>query len=226
MRTTGTTGTLRRARLGVIMAAAAAIAVSGCLVSDVTETWYVDAAGAVTWVIEEKDVRSDANSAIDRRGEEDVYWLAVQQERHPVAAGLLELSGVKPRTIVLRAEPPYTVRTEARFTGLDALGQRLIACIGATGTSIVTHEEGNWAWVLSVRDPSALDATAEPSEGVSALMNSMDKLKVVLIAGRFERADGFSLSADRRVATFNVKEPDAKSHEEPVITLRLVWKAG
>jgi hypothetical protein len=197
---------------------------TGCLRKDVAETWYVDAAGAVTWVIQEQNVRSDAQSPLDRRTEENEYWLAVQQERHEIAEGMRELRGEKLRTVVLRSESPYTVQTEARFPGLDILGQRLIAAVGTTGTSIVRRNQSSWEWTMVVRDPSALDATTEPSDGVGAVLNDLDHLRVVLISGRFEEGDGFELSNDGRIATFKSRESDHKTSDAPAITLKLAWK--
>ena len=214
-------------RVAGAMAAVLASAVSsGCLLKDVSELWYVDGAGAVTWVVQETNVRSDANAAIDRHNEESVYWLAVQQERHPMAAGLHELGGSKIRTLVLRGEVPYTVRTEARFAGLDELGQRLIAASGATGTSIVTRDGLSWEWTMVVRDPWAAETTSEPSESVTALMNDLDKLQVVLVNGRFESAEGFLLSSDKRTASMVSKETTRNQSEEPAVTLKLTWKGG
>ena len=214
-------------RVAGAMAAVLASAVSsGCLLKDVSELWYVDGAGAVTWVVQETNVRSDANAAIDRHNEESVYWLAVQQERHPMAAGLYELGGSKIRTLVLRGEVPYTVRTEARFAGLDELGQRLIAASGATGTSIVTRDGLSWEWTMVVRDPWAAETTSEPSESVTALMNDLDKLQVVLVNGRFESAEGFLLSSDKRTASLVSKETTRNQSEEPAVTLKLKWKGG
>ena len=197
---------------------------TACLTKDVTETWYVDAAGAVTWVIQEQNVRSDAQSPLDRRSEENEYWLSVQQERHPMAEGMRELRGEKLRTVVLRSESPYTVQTDARFPGLDILGQRLIAAVGTTGTSIVRRNQNSWEWTMVVRDPSALDATTEPSDGVGAVLNDIDHLRVVLVAGRFDAAEGFSLSNDGRVATFDYKASGSQGPDQPAITLKLTWK--
>jgi hypothetical protein len=202
-----------------------ALLTTGCLVKDTTETWYVDAAGAVTWVVMEKDVRSDANTLADRQQEESLYWFAVQQQRHPMAAGLSELSGDKVRTFVLRGESPYTVRTEARFSGLDELGRRIIATTGLMGTSIVTREGPVWEWKFVVRDPSSVMSTTEPSEGVAAVMESADALQVVLVFGRFDSAEGFTLSNDGRVATINLKDDTSREQaEQPTMTLRLTWK--
>jgi hypothetical protein len=203
----------------------AGLLMTGCLLHDAAETWYVDGSGAVTWVVTEKDVRSDANTINGREEEESIYWLAVQQQRHPVAAGLQELGGAKLRTVVLRGESPYTVQTEARFTGLDELGRRILAAAGAMGDSSVTRDGPLWDWKLLIRDPSSFGSVGEPSEGVNALLNDMADLKVVLVAGHFESAAGFDLSNDRRVATLSGKdETTHQQSEEPALTLRLVWK--
>jgi hypothetical protein len=205
--------------------ALAAIAASGCLTKETTETWYVNPSGEVTVVMLEKDVRSDANTLADRQAEESQYWLAVQQQRHPVAAGLQELGGARLRTVVLRDEVPYTVHTEARFSGLDELGRRMIASINVLGTSILVRDGTTWDWTMTIRDPSAPMSVSEPSDNVSAVMADIDTLRVVLVAGRFEHAEGFELSSDRRVASLRTKEESAHDQpEEPTVKLRLVWK--
>jgi hypothetical protein len=213
---------MKRRHWSVIAVLALSFAAGGCLQRDVTETWYVDGSGAVTWVVSEQNVRSDARAALDRRTEEGEYWLAVQQDRHGMLEGLRELRADKIRTVVLRAESPYSVQTEGRFTGLDILGQRLIAAVGVTGTSVVRRNQTGWEWTLVLRDPTALDATGEPSTGISDLVNDLDHLKVVLTAGRFDGAEGFSLSNDGRIATFDYKQSNGND-SDPVITLKLTW---
>lgn len=206
--------------LSLVVAAATA-----CLQKDVAETWYIDGVGAVTWSVHEQNVRSDAQAAVDRHSEETEYWLAVQQDRHLMMSGLRDLGGERLQTRVLRSEAPYSVVTEAKFSGLDTLGQRLIASIGSTGTSLVRRTgEDALEWTLVVRDPSALGATFEPSDGVAELLNSLEHLKVVLVSGRFEAAEGFTLSQDRRVASFSYKQDERKADEQPAVTLKLVWR--
>jgi len=214
---------MKKLHLNLIALMAVAVAAGGCLQRDVTETWYVDANGAVTWVVNEQNVRSDSQSAADRRTEEGEFWLAVQQDRHGIAEGLRELRAERMRTVVLRAESPYTVQTEGRFTGLDILGQRLIAATGMTGSSVVQRRETTWEWTMTLRDPSALDAMGDPSSGLQSLLDGIEHLRVVLVAGRFEAAEGFSLSNDRRVATFDLKEGRGNDQSQPAITLRLSW---
>ena len=208
----------------VLAACCAAVVLgSGCLIKEVSETWYLDETGAVTWVVVEKDVRSDAQAAADRQNEEQGYYDAVRREDHPVARGLRALDAARLRTRILRSELPYTVVTEGRFTNLEVLGQRMIAATGLAGTSVLVCDGAAWEWTLSVRDPHA--ENTKPNEDVTALMGELDKLSVVLANGRFESAQVFTISSDRRVATFDedqIKDAD----ENAVVVLRLRWTAG
>jgi hypothetical protein len=207
-------------RAGLAAVMTAAMLSGACLLKDVTETWYVDENGAVTWVVMEKDVRSDAQAAADREDEERTYYQGVKQENHVAARGLRALGADRLRTRILRGELPYTVVTEGRFMGLDVLGQRVIIATGLAGTSVLTRDGNTFEWTFTIRDPHAESPKAD--EDVSALMGDLDKLQVVLATGRFESAQLFTLSDDRRVATFDesqLKDAD----ENAVVVLRLKW---
>lgn len=166
----------------------------------------------------------DAQALADRLREEADYWLQVQQDRHDIATAFRELGAEKPRTVVVRADAPFSVRTEAKFTGLDVLGQRLIAVVGTGGSSMVSRTADRWEWTLVARDPSSLDAVAEPSDAMFSLLESLDQVKLVLVRGRFEEAEGFGLSSDRRIATCIARQPEHGGSEEPVLKLRLAWR--
>ena len=198
---------------------------TGCLLKDTTETWYLDATGAVTWVVSESDVRSDAQAAVDRQNEEATYRLAVERQDHPVARGLRRLGFTDVRTIVLRRDAPFTVRTDARGITIGELGLRLLQQAGLAGNSTLARNGNTWVWSFTARDPHAADVTTPVDEDVAALITDLSQLKVVKIDGRFEAASGFELSADQRVATF--KDPagrdDAPGADATVITLRLSW---
>jgi hypothetical protein len=195
---------------------------SGCLLKDELHTWYVDRIGGVVWVVTEKDVRSDAQAAADRDGEEAAYWASVKSETHHMARGLRLLGAEAMRTRVLRAESPFTVVTEGRFSGLGELGQRLIVHAGLTGSSIVTRPDGIWEWTMTVRDPHATgDSVERVDDGLTALLASLDKLQIVLVSGRFEAATGFDLSSDRRIASLTEEAPKS---DETTITLMLRWR--
>lgn len=216
----------RRTWAGMVMAGLASVLASGCLVKDVTHTWYVDDKGVITWVVHEKDVRSDAKADQDRRTEEAEYWLGVQQDRHSMVQAFRELGGISPRTTVLRATVPYSVQTEAKFAGLDVLGQRLIGAIGGTGASTIVRDGAAWTWTFVVRDPSAFGTMGEPTDAMTDLLADMEHLHVVLVNGQFESSEGFELSADRRVATLKTETPSSRDGDtnSPVVTLRLVWR--
>jgi hypothetical protein len=61
----------------------AVVVTAGCLKSDVTETWYVDGAGTVTWVTQEQNVRSDAQSPLDRPFKTFSYSASIESSRAP-----------------------------------------------------------------------------------------------------------------------------------------------
>lgn len=214
-----------RQALGAV--AAVALLTSGCLLKDTEETWYLSQDGAVTWVVTETDVRSDAQAAADRENEETAYRLAVDRQDHPMARAFRALGLTDLQTVVLRRDVPLTVRTEARGLTIGELGLRLIQRSGLTGTSVLAREGDAWVWTLAARDPRAPDATAslDEDEDLEALLSDLDHLKVVLTNGRFQAAEGFTLSGDKRVATLVDPESPAQQPgaDDTTLTLKLRW---
>ena len=212
--------TIQRA---ILVIAAAALTSGGCLLKDVTETWYLEPDGGVTWVVMEKDVRSDAQAEADRRNEEETYYQDVMREVHPAARGFRALGAARLRTRILRSEIPFSVVTEGRFAALDDLGQRIISMSGLAGTSLLTRDGASREWTFTIRDPHA--ENSRPDEDVMALLGDLDTLQVVLVTGRFESAQLFEISADRRVARIDraqLKDMD----ESAVLVLKLKWTVG
>jgi hypothetical protein len=207
----------RAAMLSVLGAMA-----TGCLLKEESHTWYVDHTGAVTWMVTEKDVRSDAQAVVDRQAEESAYWQAVKSEMHPMARGLRLLGADGLRTRVVRGESPFTVVTDGRFTGLDELGRRILAHAGLSGSSMVSKPDGAWEWTMIARDPHASDNPGDRvDEGLAALLAGLDTLQVVLASGRFESAIGFDLSQDRRIASFR---DDGVNSDEMTMRVGLRWR--
>jgi hypothetical protein len=214
-----------RQTLGAL--AVAGLMTTGCLQKDMSETWYLEPAGAVSWAVVETDVRSDAQAAFDRQNEESGYFSGVQRQDHPIARAFRELGFIDVRTRVLRDTVPYTVSTDAKAGRLDVLGQRLIMRLGLAGTSVLDRQADAWQWTFTVRDPHAENATAPVSEDLQTLMNGFEGLKVVLVSGRFEDAYGFTLSSDHRVAKIQKLDDQVNGHDDdPVVVLRLRWTAG
>jgi hypothetical protein len=197
---------------------AAMVAASGCLAKDETNTWYLDAAGSVTWSVIEKDVRSDADTAADRAREESTYIDAVRAGTHPKAQAFEALDAREVRAQIVRAVVPFTVVTHARFDSLAALGQGLLQRMGLAGTSVMTREGPIATWTLSARNPHRGDAEPASDNDVS-----FDKLSVVLVTGRFVSAEGFTLGDGGRIAT--LVEPDGDPFKDGgTLVLRLTWR--
>jgi hypothetical protein len=209
--------------LGIIVAAG--FLTAGCLQKDMSETWYLEPEGPVSWVVQETDVRSDAQAASDRQNEEGSYIAAVQRQDHPVARAFRELGLADIHTRVLRANVPFVVGTDAKAGRIDTLGQRLITRLGLAGTSVLTRQGDTWQWTMTMRDPHAPDGVS-PTDDMQALMDGMNALKVVLVSGRFEDASGFTISSDHRIATIENLEKQFSNHQDddPTIVLRLSWK--
>jgi hypothetical protein len=203
---------------------AVAVLTSGCLRKDTAETWYLGPKGAVTWVVTESDVRSDAQSAGDRQSEEATYRLAFERQDQPVARGLRELGLGDIRTTVIRNEVPFTVRTEGKGLTIDVLGVHIITRAGLSGLSTLEHDGDVWTWKFSARDPHAPDATSKPDDDLSSVLNDLDSLKVVLVDGRFQSATGFTLSDDNRVATIIANDHNTPSGgDDSTMVLELKW---
>ncbi len=201
------------------------LATTGCLQKDMTETWYVEPDGQVQWVVQETDVRSDAQSVLDRQREEDVYSATVKLQDHPIARGFRQLGFTDVHTRVLRPSVPFVVVTDAKAGRLDVVGRRIIAGVGLEGTSVLERTGDYWQWTMTVRDPRGGESK-EPGDDVGALIDGLGSLHVVLAAGHFEDTSGFALSNDRRVASMQDLEKQISNHEDdsPLIVLRLKWQ--
>ncbi len=184
----------------------------GCLVKDVTQTVYLEPGGTVTWAVLEKDVRSDGHTADD----------AVAIGRHPVALAFSQLRPTDLRTTILRAERPYTVLTEARFTSLDQVMRLFTSKLGARATSTLERHNGLVMWTLTVY-PGSMES--DENETVAPLIDFFDRGRFVLASGQFRGAVGLDLSEDRHVATIHMPEDvsgEGASTTEP-LRLSLEW---
>lgn len=208
-------------RLALAMALALAVVSVACIKEDSAATWYVDAAGHVTWSVLERDVRSDASARRDRELEEGIFLSAAQSNTHDVARGLTRLGASMMKTKVLQDRAPFVVLTEGQFNGLDEMGQRVISRLGLSGTSQVVREGAVWTWTLAVSDPKIRQGGEAEGQELAALMG--DRLIVALREGRFLDAVGFSIDGDGRLATL-VKEDKLAADENGVLTLRLRWE--
>ena len=126
--------------------------------------------------------------------------MSVQRDDHPVGRGLRLLDPVAIRTTPWRREAPFTVVTDARFPSIELLGRRLIERLGWSGTSVVVRSDDATTWTLTLRDPYTASDPERLDDDLMALAGDFDQLRVVLTAGRFLDAVGFTISGDARVA--------------------------
>ncbi len=209
--------------IGIVVATLVSVMTGGCLVYERIDTIYLEPGGSVRWSVIHKDVRSDASSVSERESEELPYLLSVQAQTHDLARGFWQLTPTEVRARLLRSSPPYTVVTEARFPGLDVLGQRLIGRFRLDGSSVLRSTPEGTQWTLTVREPAGQDRGDEEDAALLALVPELDRLFLVLSEGRFVAAEGFEISRDGRLARFVVDpsiETKVKDRAEIVVWLR------
>ena len=112
--------------------------------------------------------------------------------------------------------------TEARFPSIELLGRRLIERFGWSGSSVVVRSDGATTWTMTLRDPHTAGDSDHLDDDLMAIAGDLDQLRVVLTAGRFQDAAGFTISADARVAV--IAWPDGTNAERPTVVLRLTWR--
>jgi hypothetical protein len=181
---------------------------AGCLIKEERHTWYLEPdSNAVTWVVLEQDIRSNAKTAPERAVEELDFWNEVQGDRHETARMFRALNAAEVRTRVLRSRTPFGVQTAGIFPAIAALGQAVLTLDSvSTQASSTLERDGlasEWVWTI-------------PAEWLDGEF----PLRIVLVAGHFETATGFTLSADHRVATLEPREEDPAGAKMRVVKLR------
>ena len=207
----------------MIVVMVAALVSASCIRRDSAATWYVDAAGHVTWSILERDIRSDSAARNDRETEESQFIAAVKSQTHGAARGLARLGASQLKVTILQEKPPFTVLTEGQFPGLGEMGTRLITRFGLSGESVVTRDGNTWTWTMHISDPKA-SSSAEPEKDGDELGDLLgDRLTVALREGRFIGATGFALDDEARIATLK-KEDKLDIGEDGVLRMMLRWE--
>jgi hypothetical protein len=201
----------------VILLVVAGFASAACLVKETSNTLYLDGDGAVTWSILDRNVRSGDD-------DERTYFSAVQRDEHDVARGFRNLDARDVSTTILRAVRPYSVLTEARFAGLDLLGQVFLDRLRARGTStMVRNADGSVTWRLVVEGMFS-EPSDDEVDNVAAVFAG-DRVKVILTEGRFVAAEGFTFDGDEAVLITDNDTDDATDddHETFPLVVSLTW---
>jgi hypothetical protein len=210
-------------RLG-LLAIGAAVMTAGCLQKDTTHTLYISPDHEVTWVATEGDVRSDAEDALERFGEEGDYLSAAAEGRHPVARALTSLApDAVVRTQLLRDQRPFRVQTDARVGPIDRVMLRLFDASGVPTAVRFTSDASSVT--LAVRFDFGVPIS-ETNHPASVLLQDLASFKLVLTEGRFIAAEGWDISGDVALVSREWLErvEDAQGAGHP-LDLTLSWEA-
>lgn len=204
-----------------IVALAAALSSSACLDKETTHTIYLSPEGTVAWTTLERDVQSDADDPAARGAEEAGYLAAALAGTNDIAQGLAALEPSRVQTRVLRRERPFTVLTEARFPGVEALGLKILAALRLPGDVYLTEGAGSVTLHIHLDFRGVDEDQDDPSSPVEQLVDELSTYRIVLTEGRFVEATGFALSDGGTVA-----RPVAASTGLPddVVDLSLTWR--
>jgi len=209
----------------MFLLAATALLTGGCLTSENHHTFYLDPDGSVVWSVLEQEVRSDEQNAEDRRREEEAMLEAVRIGRGDVAEALYALGGSRVDSRILRDERPFTILTEARFTSIADALERFLDDLSPDSRAELATRGSRRYLTFSYREGSADDSDEGRPKWAEALLESAERYRFVLTAGRFVEATGFRLEAGDTAAV--LLEPDEESIEtnDGCARYELVWEA-
>ncbi|MCP4656210.1 MAG: hypothetical protein GY856_12425 [bacterium] len=200
-----------------------ALLTTGCLIKHTRHTLYLDPDGGVSWMVIEKDIRSVAEEAEERDAQESEYLDLFAAGRHPVAVALEMLGGANLRSSWLRDRRPYATVTEAEFGSVETLVREFFAQLAVPGEVELSHEGSRHELVMTVLVEDEGEEPPEAAEELLALVEDAEAYRIVLTAGEFVDAEGFTLYEDDTVAMFDELTEDELAALGGVLTLRLSW---
>jgi len=213
---------MRKALAAVSLASV--LTLGGCLQKETTHTLYLDPAGAVTWTVSEKDVRSDERNPAAQVNEENDYLHSVSAGMHDTGRALAALAGISPDVHLVRATRPFMVVTEARFAAIDQVIDRMLTELHLPGHAALERTNGTTRLLIHVDAAATRASGSSDDTPVAALIESPDRFRIVLTEGRFVDASGFELSRDGAVAVPIDLSDEDLARTEGLIDLSLTWE--
>ena len=204
-----------RREILVPLAILLALPLSGCILEDTRHTLFIAPDGSVTWRVMRDLIRSDKDDPAERLDEEQGVLGEIDTGEEGWGETLAELGAAHTSVELLRAERPYTVLVQARFAGLELLGQRLLEEVEQPG-EFEYREDGSLRELTFTLHPQPGD---EREGDERAAEEPQDELGLVLTQGRFIDAQGFRLSVDDVVATPLTPPADAPE----ILRYSLLW---
>ena len=180
---------------------------AGCIRKETSHTVYLDPHGGATWMVLEKDIRSDESDPKDRTAEENEYMQSFRAGQHDSVLALDRLGADWVDWRVLRDERPYMVAIEAHFAALDLALQSFFDEMSAPVPSPI-YAEIQWEedcarLVIScdfgrIHEIESIEQTDSDRDHTEVFLSLIDGVfhQVVLTEGRFTDAVGFEINED------------------------------
>ena len=197
---------------------------TACLQKDTHHTLYLSSDGAVAWTAMENDVTSDETDPASRATEERDFLAAAGNGEHAVALGLYALGALDVRTRILRAERPYIVMTDARFDRIDTLANAVLKELCVPGVASLARSGDRLTLSVHLAIPEEEEEMSGQS-AVTALMEDLDRYRIVLTNGSFTAADGFALQSNGSVAVGIPRDDEEIRAHGGTLDLSLTWSA-
>jgi len=197
---------------------------AGCLLKETTHTLYLDPDGSVTWVVLERDIRSDEEDIDRGRAEEHDFLDLVRAGRNEVALAFDELGARRVEARVLRVERPYTVSTEGRFSRIDTLLEELFAGLEVDVDVGISIDGDRVRLDVAGRPDPAEDGDDETLGPLVSLLDEAERYRLVLTDGKFVDAVGFRLEQGDTVAVPLEPSEDAIERDGGRLSLSLTWE--
>ena len=209
----------KSAILGVFLAVLCSPA---CLQQQTGHTLYLSPDGAVTWTTIERDIRSDARDPAERAREEQEFLNQLSAGEHPMLVALRSLDPSNSRVRFVRRKRPYFVLTEARFDRADRMLQKLLDEVRIPGTANLTRTADQTTLSIAFEVPGQESESSEESP-IPPLADFDEPYRLVLTAGRFASATGFTLESDETVAALDEEWMRERCKPGNTVRLSLTW---
>ena len=193
-----------------------------CLQQQTGHTLYLSPDGAVTWTTIERDIRSDARDPAERAREEQEFLNQLSAGEHPMLVALRSLDPSNSRVRFVRRKRPYFVLTEARFDRADRMLQKLLDEVRIPGTANLTRTADQTTLSIAFEVPGQESESSEESP-IPPLADFDEPYRLVLTAGRFASATGFTLESDETVAALDEEWMRERCKPGNTVRLSLTW---
>ncbi|HVS64985.1 MAG TPA: hypothetical protein VMT85_15945 [Thermoanaerobaculia bacterium] len=214
-------------RLALSLLAIVALALAGCMIGVTTHTLYFEPDGSLTWIVEEREMRSAEDERRDRQREEQ-EWLGERAgETHDAAEALWQIGAASVETTIVRNRRPFHVLTRATFADAGDAIERLFAATGLIGDVEVGRGPRGGAVAITI-DVEASERAEQDQAGNERPIDSLllaDDFLVMVADGRFVEAVGFTVDGD--LARFDEDAFETALERDPrTLRLYLAWEHG